>query len=76
MELLGKATAAALALAALALAAAALSAFPIMLGLGAAHHEISGKIPALGFWATLIIGWGIGSLAGLVRGGNAKVESK
>lgn len=67
MELLGRAVAAVLAFAGLVLLGAALSAWPIMLALGAAHHEISSKIPALGFWPTLIIGWGVGSVAGLLR---------
>lgn len=37
-------------------------AFPIMLALGVANHEISDSIPALGFWPVVLLSWGLGSL--------------
>jgi hypothetical protein len=41
-------------------------AFPIMIGLGAAH-VVWPVIPALGFWETLLISWGLGALISKFR---------
>lgn len=45
---------------------ALLGAVPIMVGLGTAH-TIWPVIPALGFWETLLISWGLGALIGKFR---------
>lgn len=42
--------------------AAVMSALPLMLGLGVAHAELTPRIPALGFWATLVLSWALGTL--------------
>ncbi|KPC89901.1 hypothetical protein ADL27_38460 [Streptomyces sp. NRRL F-6602] len=39
----------------------------LMLALGAAHHEVSASVPAMGFGATLLIFLGVGVVAGVLR---------
>lgn len=36
--------------------------FPIMLALGVWHHEIDPRVPALGYWPTVLLSWGLGSM--------------
>lgn len=50
----------------LILVTALLGAFPIMIGLGTAH-AVWPVIPALGFWETLLLSWGLGALIGKFR---------
>lgn len=42
---------------------------PVMIALGVWHLEIDSRVPALGYWPTLGIMWGLGALL-------AKVKSK
>ena len=40
---------------------------PIMLALGSLHNDVSPTIPALGYWATVIVMWGFGIIASYLR---------
>jgi hypothetical protein len=40
---------------------------PVMVALGIWHLEIDSRVPALGYWPTLGILWGLGALLGKVK---------
>lgn len=46
-----------------------ISGLGVMLGLGAAHDQWP-AIPALGYWSTVLILWGIGGITGTMGRGN------
>jgi len=52
---------------ALAAPAALLVGFPVMLALGVLHNDFSSAVPALGYWATVLVVWGSGALVGHLR---------
>lgn len=39
---------------------AMLAALPVMLALGAVHSDVTTRVPALGYWTTMVILWGLG----------------
>lgn len=43
-------------------------AWPVMLGLGVLHNDVSRYVPALGFWACFLLLWSLPIMLGLVRG--------
>lgn len=48
-------------------------AWPVMLGLGVLHNDVSPHVPALGFWACFLLLWSLPTMLGLLRG-RAKVS--
>lgn len=53
-----------------------ISGFGVMLALGAAHDQWP-VIPALGYWTTVVLCWGIGAMSGILgRGHKTKIEAE
>jgi hypothetical protein len=46
---------------------ALVSALPVMLALGVLHHDVTTAVPALGYWAVVVLLWGLAVAVAYLR---------